>query len=162
MATLPAFLTRTERQGRTAARTELRAEPARAQRDPFQLRPLPLEETVFFCKKIDNSRLEREPDPKSGGTCWSVIGAAAILLVLLTGVLAPSVATTLEGYKLQALRAEERRLMDERRGLDLQEAQLLSPERLERLAQGQNLVAPSAGQVVHLESRQDGTVAMAK
>jgi hypothetical protein len=38
----------------------------------------------------------------------------------------------------------------------------LSPERLEQLARGQNLVTPSSRQVFHLETRADGTVAMVK
>ena len=40
------------------------------------LRALPQEDVFFFCKKIDNSRLVREPDPKARGTCWNAIGAA--------------------------------------------------------------------------------------
>ena len=59
----------------------------------------------------------------------------------------------MDGYKLESLRSEEQRLLDERRSLELQEASLLSPERLEKLAKGQNLVTPEAGQVVHLEAR---------
>jgi cell division protein FtsL len=86
-----------------------------------------------------------------------------VVLALLTGVLAPSVANTLAGYKLENLRAEERQLLDERRTLELQEAELLSPERLEKLAKGQNLVTPSSAQVVHLEgNKPDGAVAMVK
>jgi len=72
------------------------------------------------------------------------------------------VATTLAGYRLESLRAEERRLLDERRVLELEEARLLSPERLEELARQRGLVTPAPGQVVHLDSRGDGTVAMAK
>jgi hypothetical protein len=68
----------------------------------------------------------------------------------------------MNGYKLEALREEERKLLDERRELDLQEARLLSPERLERLAKGQNLVTPASGQVYHLETKADGAVAMVK
>ena len=37
---------------------------ARVERDPFQLRALPQEDVFFYCKKIDNSRLVREPDPQ--------------------------------------------------------------------------------------------------
>jgi hypothetical protein len=163
MATLPAFLRRTEGPGPgRPVVCQGQAKGSSQQRDPFQLRPLPHEDVIWFSKRIDNSRLVREPDPKSGGTCWSAIGAALVILVLLTGVLAPSVATTLEGYKLQALRAEEQRLSDERRTLDLREAELLSPEHLQTLAQEQNLVTPASGQVVHLENRQDSTVAMVK
>ena len=82
--------------------------------------------------------------------------AAAVVLALLTGVLAPSVANTLEGYKLEALRAEERRLLDERRTLELQEAELLSPDRLQQLARKQNLVTPGNGQVFRLDGKPDG------
>jgi cell division protein FtsL len=160
MATLPAFLRRMEAPAQTGAGR--RPAPARAGRDPFQLRALPQEDVFFYCKKIDNSRLEREPDPKARGACWSAIGAATVVLAVLTSVLAPSVASTLAGYKLESLRAEERRLMNERRVLELQEASLLSPSRLEKLARGQNLVTPSSDQIVHLESRGDGTVAMVK
>jgi hypothetical protein len=126
------------------------------------LRSLPQEDVVFFCKKIDNSRLVREPDPKAGGTCWNAIGAACLVIVSLGIVLAPRVTNTMNGYQLESLRAEEQRLLDERRALDLQEARLLSPDRLEVLAKGQHLVTPVAGQVYHLETRPDGAVAMAK
>jgi hypothetical protein len=78
-------------------------------RDPFQLRALPHEHLFLFNKRIDNTRLVREADPKSRGACWSAIGAACVLAVLLTSAFAPSVATTIAGYKLEALRIEERR-----------------------------------------------------
>jgi len=139
------------------------ARPAGApQLDACALRALPHEDVFFYCKKIDNSRLVREPDPKAGGACWSVIGAACLAVMLLTAVGTVKVSTTMSGYKLEDLRAEERRLLDEGRALDLQEAELLSPERLEKLARGQNLVTPSSGQVFHLENRPDGAVAMVK
>jgi hypothetical protein len=158
MATLPAFLRRSEATPEAHHRTA----PLRAERDPFRLRALPQEDVYFYCKKIDNSRLVREPDPKSRGACWSAIGAAAVLVGMLGTALAPSVANTLSGYKLEALRSEQRRLVDERRMLELQEAELLSPERLEKLAKNQNLVIPKSAQVVHLEQKADGTVAMVK
>jgi hypothetical protein len=77
-------------------------------------------------------------------------------------VLAPSVANTVAGYKLESLRAEAQKLADERRGLELQEAQLLSPGRLDRLARGRHLVEPSASQVVRLDSPGDSKVAMVR
>jgi cell division protein FtsL len=154
MATMPTFFRRTQGPAPAAA--------LRIEKDPYRLRALPQEDVFFYCKKIDNSRLVREPDPKSGGACWSAIGAAALVLVLLTGVLAPSVASTLAGYKLESLKAEERRLLDERRTLELREAELLSPERLEKLAERQNLVTPKTGQVVRLDGKPSGAVAMVK
>src|SRR5450759_1420585 len=164
MATLPAFFKKNEEgagapRGRDAA---TRTNRMRAVRDPFQLRALPHEHLFLYNKRIDNSRLVREADPKSKGACWSAIGAATGLAVLLTTAFAPSVATTIAGYKLEALRIEERRLLEEHRELELQEAELLSPARLDQLAQQNNLMPPSAGQVQRLEGKPQGAVAMAK
>jgi len=162
MATLPAFLKKNEAPAASPQGADAAARKMRAVRDPFQLRALPHEHLFLYNKRIDNSRLVREADPKSRGACWSAIGAACVLGVLLTSAFAPSVATTIAGYKVEALRIEERRLMEERRGLDLQEAQLLSPARLDQLARQNNLVAPAPGQVSHLEGKPQGAVAMAK
>src|SRR5579872_3259292 len=157
MATLPAFLRRMEPPARTGAS---RPAPLRAERDPFQLRPLPHEDVFLYCKKIDNSRLVRESDPQARGACWSAIGAACLAVLLLAILLAPSVAGTLAGYKLESLRAQERRLLTEQRVLELQEAGLLRPDRLEKLAKTQNLVTPASSQVVHLDGKGDTAVAM--
>jgi hypothetical protein len=162
MATLPAFFKKNEAPAASPQGADAATRRMRAVRDPFQLRALPHEHLFLYNKRIDNSRLVREADPKSRGACWSAIGAACVLGVLLTSAFAPSVATTIAGYKLEALRIEERRLMEERRGLDLQEAQLLSPARLDQLARQNNLVAPAPGQVSHLEGKPQGAVAMAK
>jgi hypothetical protein len=150
MATMPALW-----------RSKEDAGASRPLRDPYQLRPLPQEDVFFYSKKIDNSRLEREADPKARGACWSAIGAACLAVVLLASVLAPSAATTLSGYKLEALRAEERRLLSERRLLELHEAEMLNPARLEKLADSQSLVTPAAGQTVHLEPKGDASLALA-
>lgn len=164
MATLPAFLKRNEAPAEATHATgaATRTHRMRPVRDPFQLRALPHEHLFLYNKRIDNSRLVREADPKARGACWSAIGAACVLAVLLTSAFAPSVGTTIAGYKLEALRSEERRLLEEHRGLDLQEAELLSQARLDQLARQNNLLTPSTGQVVHLEGKPQGAVAMAK
>ena len=164
MATLPAFFKKNEADAEVPrdSDTAVRTSRMRPVRDPFQLRPLPHEHLFLYNKRIDNSRLVREADPKSKGACWNAIGAASVLAILVAGAFAPSVATTIAGYKLEALRIEERRLQEEYRGLELQEAELLSPARLDQLAQKNNLVAPSSAQVFHLEGKPQGAVAMAK
>ena len=163
MATLPAFLATLPTFFQRINETGLPVlSDTKPERDPFQLRALPQEDVFFHCKKIDNSRLVREADPQARGACWSAIGAASVLLVVLTSVLVPNVASTLAGYRLQALRVEERQLLDEKRTLEVVEAGLLSPQRLETLAQGQNLVAPVPGQVVRLNAKGDSAVAMVK
>jgi len=153
MATLATRFKKMEAPGYNEAYT------AGAATGPFVLRALPNEDVYFFSKRIDNSRLVREADPRARGACWSAIGAACLLVALLTSVLAPSVANTMAGYKLQALKQEQQRLIDERRVLEVEEAQLLSPARLEELARGQQLVSPQPGQVVHLDSKGDRSLA---
>ena len=102
MATQPIFPRPTD--PRTAAGAVIQMDPAR-RRNPFELRALPQEDVFFFCKKIDNSRLEREPDPKAPRACWSAIGTAALAVALIGGVLLPNLMSTLAGYQLEKLRA---------------------------------------------------------
>jgi hypothetical protein len=163
MATLPAFLRKSEALDAPAPVQEnfTRTARARVERDPFQLRSLPHDDVYMYVKKIDNSRLVREADPQSHSACWSAIGAACLMLVVLTGAFAPTAMTTLAGYKLEALHSEERRLIEEGRNLDLQEAELLSPARLDQLAHKNNLTTPSTNQVIHLD-KPAGEVAMVK
>lgn len=164
MATVPQFSKKTLLAAGAEALDALAARPASAgaKRDPFQLRTLPHEDVYLYCKKIDNSRLVREADPESRGKCWSAIGVACLALALLTGVLVPGAASTLAGYRIEVLRDEAHRLANEQRALELKQAELLSPQRLEKLAEKQNLVTPLSSQVVHLDSRSDSTVAMVK
>jgi hypothetical protein len=156
MATQPVFPRLTDTQATPGA--VIKMEPVR-RRNPFELRALPQEDVFFFCKKIDNSRLEREPDPKAPTACWSAIGAAALAVALIGGVLLPNLMSTLAGYQLEKLRAEERSLVDERHNLEWKEAELLNVNRLERLAKDRNLTPPAPGQLVHLNGK-DSSVAM--
>lgn len=128
--------------------------------DPCRLRALPNEDVYFFCKRIDNSRILKQKDPRAARECWSAIGAFAVLAILLAGALAPTVWGTFAGYQLQALKVERQRLIDERSTLEVAEAALLSPARLEKLARAQKMLEPAAGQVIHLEPRADGSLAM--
>jgi len=163
MATMPAFLRKhdTPEVFPRTPEPPARAPRTRTERDRFRLRALPHDDVYFYSKRIDNSRLVREENPQARGACWSAIGAACVMLALLTTAFAPTAMTTLAGYKLEALHAEERRLMEERRNLDLQEAELLSPARLDQLARQNNLVTPSSNQLVHLD-KPEGAVAMVK
>jgi hypothetical protein len=156
MATLPAFLLKWI----DGTSPEETAAPAHscAKSDPYRLPSLPQDDLFFYCKKIDNQRLVREADPRARGACWSAIGVASLLVAVLAGVLVPGAASTTAGYRLESLRAEERRLVDESRALDLREAELRSPARLDELARNQNLVTPKPDQVFHLEGERPGAV----
>jgi hypothetical protein len=136
-----------------------RQEPVRAQSDPFVLRALPNDDIYFYAKRIDNSRVTRQADPAARGECWSAVAAAAVLLALGASIVAPQAGSVLAGYKLESLRRDHQSLLNQRRALDVQEAELLSPERLNALADARRLASPAAGQVIHLDNPATGSYA---
>jgi hypothetical protein len=148
MATLATLL----RRSNAVAITAERRETVRAEADPFRLRALPNDHIYFYAKKIDNSRVVRQADPAARSECWSAVGAAAVLLMLGASIVAPQVGSVLAGYKLESLKQERQTLLDEKRDLEVTEAGLLSPERLNDLARVRNLTTPAPGQVVHLDT----------
>jgi hypothetical protein len=120
--------------------------------DMFALRGLPNDSIYFYSKRIDNSRIVRQADPNSRGQCWGAVGAAAVLLMIGASIIAPHVGSVLAGYKLESLKQERQTLLDQKRDLEVKEAGLLSPERLNELAHVRSLGTPGANQVVHLEN----------
>jgi hypothetical protein len=156
MATLATFFKRSDAVAVNAERTHV----VRAQSDPFRLRALPNDDIYFYSKRIDNSRVIRQADPAARGECWSAVGAAAVLLMLGASIIAPHVASVLAGYKLEALRAERQSLVDQKRVLEVREAGLLSPGRLNDIARAHNLTSPAPDQIIHLDMPSaDGTFA---
>ncbi len=132
------------RRGRSALQT------VRAESDPFRLRALPNDDIFFYSKRIDNSRVSpKQADPAASGQCWSAVSALAILLMIGASIIAPNVATVLAGYRLEALKNEHQSLVDRERELEVREAALLSPERLNDLAKAQKLSSPVSSQIYH-------------
>lgn len=155
MATPATIFRRTDAMAAGAERAALLSRPmaaARAESDPFRLRPLPNDSVYFYSKRIDNSRVVRQADPAAAGECWSAVSAAAVLLMIGASIIAPNVASVLAGYKVEALKQEYQSLLDRKRDLDVREAALLSPERLNELAKAQQLASPAASQIYHLDN----------
>jgi len=118
------------------------------------------EDIYFFVKRIDNSRLVRQTDPKAGGVCWKMIGSVGAAALLLIGVLLPSAYGLLAGYQIQSLRGEAQRLASEQASLELQEARLVSPARMEELARQQQFIDPEPEKVVYLDSKDGSSLAL--
>ena len=139
------------------------SEPRRAETtrpNSYLLRALPNEDIFFYVKRVDNSRVVREPDPRAKAECWSSIGAVCAVAAVLITSLAPGVAGITAGYQIQALKQERQRLLDERRGLEVHEARLRGSQRLHQLAKDQNMGSPKADQMVRLNpGAGDATVA---
>ena len=157
MATLATYFRetsprRSSRASRAGEATESIRAQARTQADPFRLRALPNDDIYFYSKKIDNQRLVRQADPEARGECWSAVGAAGVLLMLGASIIAPHVGSILAGYKLESLKQERQTLVDQKRDLEVKEAGLVSPERLNSLARARSLTSPASDQVIHLDS----------
>jgi len=118
------------------------------------------EDIYFFVKRIDNSRLVRQVDPRAGGLCWKTIGSVGAAALLLIGVLLPSAYGLLAGYQIQSLKAEAQRLASEQASLELQEAKLVSPARMEELARQQQFIDPEPEKVVYLDSKDGSSLAL--
>ncbi len=152
MATLATFFRRSDFM---AAESAMEREAA----DPYRLRSVPGDNIYFYSKRIDNSRLVREADPKTKAECWSTIATACVVAVLVGAAVSPHIGGILSGYQIEKLKTEQRQLVDERRMLAIEEAQMLSPARLDELATRQKLAAPAPGQEMHLQPN-DTSLAM--
>jgi hypothetical protein len=150
MATLATYF-RDERFNAAGAQAA-RMPEVQVRNDAYLLRPLPNDAIYFYSKKIDNSRIVRQADPEARGECWGAVGAAGVLLMIGASIIAPHVGSVLAGYKIEALKQERQALLDQKRDLEVREAGLLSPERLNDLARARSLGSPAADQVIHLDT----------
>lgn len=136
------------------------AQATARQADIYTLRPLANEDVYFYVKRIDNTRVVREADPSARGACWKLIATACVGVLLVIGVLLPSAYGLLAGYQIQALKAEQKHLESEQAALELDEAKLVSPQRLEELAAEQQFVTPAPQKVFYLDSTNKDSVAL--
>jgi len=125
----------------------------------YRLRPFPNEDVHFFTKRIDNSRVIRQADPQAPKTCWKMIGGASASAALLICMMLPSGYRLMAGYQIEELKKEREKLERSKAELELEEAKLLSPERLTQLAEIQEFVDPHPSRVVHLSEKPEATVA---
>jgi hypothetical protein len=80
--------------------------------------------------------------------------------VVLTALLWPSAYDRLAGYQIESLKLDQQKLLAQRSALEVQEARLLSPEKLEQLALTQQFVDPGPEQIVFLQPKADGSLAL--
>jgi cell division protein FtsL len=128
--------------------------------DPFQLRPLPCEDVYLYCKKVDNSRVVREADPIARKKCWRAVSASFAAALFLMFLMLPDALGMIAGYQIHSLARDREKLTQDLSRLELGEASLLSPQRLQELARDLRLVDPDSTHVVYINSKTDSTVAL--
>jgi len=117
------------------------------------LRPFANEDVYFYVKRIDNSGVVRQADPQAKSRVWKLIASASAASVLVIGILLPGAYGLLAGYQIQALKEEARQLKSQQGLLDLEEARLMTPERMEALAAKQHLEDPPEQSIVYLQPK---------
>lgn len=107
---------------------------------------------MFFAKHIDNSRIVKADDPERRREMRSFT-IAMTLFFLLTMVYVWQHFSAIEvGYRVEAQKTQVELLREQNRKLELSEAQLSDPGRIDHIAKQLGLDTPLPGQVV----RQDG------
>jgi cell division protein FtsL len=128
--------------------------------DMYTLRAVPNEDVYFFTKRIDNSRVLRQADPKARARDWKMVGGAGFAAISLIAMLLPSAYGLMAGYQLSSLKKEQQHLVTERARLNLEEARLISAERLQELARMQDFVDPAPDRTVYLTPKNDKSLAL--
>jgi len=107
---------------------------------------------MFFAKHIDNSRIVKADDPERRKEMRSFT-IAMTMFFLLTMVYVWQHFSAIEvGYRVEAQKTQVELLREQNRQLELSEAQLSDPGRIDHIAKELGLDTPLPGQVV----RQDG------
>ena len=131
MATLATFVNRF-----VGVRELVEAPPAVwARTESPRLRPIANEDVYLFVKRIDNSVVVRAVDPAARRARSRSMATGFVAAMLIIAGLIPTTYNTTAGFTLQHLREERARLEQQKAKLETTEAQLVSLDRLQQLAQ---------------------------
>jgi cell division protein FtsL len=109
----------------------------------------------FFVHHLDNSRLQKSPDPVRVRE-MRLFSAAVFFLFTLVMVYGMQHFYAIEGsYRVEQEKQTLNQLREENRQLRLAQAELTQPSRIDNMARQLGLAAPVPGQVVHSNVRGD-------
>jgi hypothetical protein len=94
---------------------------------------------IYFYKPIDNSRLVKVADPERRKEMVMFGCALGVLFLLMLSFCWQHYSAIEYGYRNEALRQSREQLLEQRRQLQLDEAQLREPRRIDFLAQQMGL-----------------------
>lgn len=107
---------------------------------------------IHFAKRIDNSRLVREVDPKRRREMLSFgIVLGALFLVVMVYLL-QHLSAIEYGYRIQQAKAEQNSIVQSNRALQLEVSSLTDLQRIEIEARKLGMIPPVAGQMQPIES----------
>ncbi len=110
---------------------------------------------IYFFKPIDNSRLVAVADHRRNREMAQFFIAACVLFLVVMVYAWQHFSAIEYGYRIEAMKSQRDSLSELNRALQLEDASLRSPERIDALARQMGLVSPQAGQVQRLEPALD-------
>jgi hypothetical protein len=128
--------------------------------DPMALPGLPNDDVYLFCKRIDNTRVVRQPSAKASGELSAIGGVGTVALLIAMLAIPPGVASVLDSYKIQDLKKENVQLRNEWKQVEVAEEKLVNAAQLNLSAEAQHLVRPGPGQVIPLQPKNSRSFAM--
>jgi uncharacterized membrane protein len=126
----------------------------------FHLRPMPNEDIHVFVKKIDNTRVVREQDPKANASAWKTISVAGIFALMVVGLIVPIANSYLAGYTVAEIEKQNSQLQSQLSRMTVRESELTSLEALARAAKNQKFLDPTPESMVVLNETRSGAVAL--
>ena len=117
---------------------------------------------VFFAKHIDNSRIVKADDPERRKEMRSFTIAMTMFFVLTMVYVWQHFSAIEVGYRVEAQKTAVEQLQEKNRQLELSEAQLSDPGRIDKIAKQLGLEAPQPGQVVRPDGMTGTTAVMAQ
>ena len=103
---------------------------------------------MFFSKHIDNSRIVKEDDPERRREMRSFTIAMTMFFMLTMVYVWQHFSAIEVGYRVEAQKTQVEQMREVNRRLQLSEAQLSDPGRIDHIAKQLGLDAPQPGQVV--------------
>lgn len=126
----------------------------------YELRPMPNEEIHVFIKKIDNTRVVREHDPKVNVSAIKTLALAVSTALAVIALIVPIANSYLAGYTVTDLEKQNAALEAKLMRLASRESQLTSVEALAKASRNQLFLDPTPESMVVLEERREGDVAL--
>ncbi len=117
---------------------------------------------VLFTKHIDNSRIVKADDPARRREMRQFAAVTFFLFLLMMVYVKQHVSAIETGYDVEAQKAQVSQLEEQNRQLQLSEAQLTDPGRIDRIARQMGLDEPQPGQVVQPDGSLSGSAALAQ
>jgi len=119
-----------------------------------RLRPIANEDVYLFVKRIDNTAVARAADPAARTARSRSMMTGFVAAMLVIAGLIPTAYNTTAGFTLQHLRGEQDHLRQQMAKLETAEAELVSLDRLQKLAKTLKMAEPSPQQVETLGADQ--------